>query len=165
MQPTPVETSGRLSIANETPHEICGDVCWAVRDHSGKALRQGRRTMTVPAFSSAWLEKITYEGADFLTQYMSYEFVANGETVSSGTVLFTAPKHFCFLPPNLRCVREGDTITVQADAYARDVEIYSPDEDLSLSDNYFDIHGGSASVKLLHGDPKALKARSVYDIR
>lgn len=165
MQPSPIEISGRLSVANESPRDISGEVRWALRDHTGKALRQGSQPLTVPAFSAVWMEKIAFEGADFLTQYMSYAFIVDGETVSAGTVLFTAPKHFSFLPPNLRCTLEGDTVTIEADAYARDVEIYSPEDDIVLSDNYFDIHGGSAQVKLLHGDPKTLKARSVYDIR
>lgn len=165
MQPSPIETSGRLNVTNESPREVTGEVRWALRDHTGQALRQGSQPLTVPAFSAVWMDRITFEGADFLTQYMSYEFVAGGETVSAGTVLFTAPKHFDFLPPNLRCARDGDTITVEADAYARDVEIYAPDADILLEDNCFDIHGGSVQVKLLRGDPKTLLARSVYDIR
>ena len=37
-------------------------------------------------------------------------------------------------------------------------------EDLLLSDNYFDMNAGSVTVKILRGDPKSIKARSVYDL-
>ena len=45
------------------------------------------------------------------------------------------------------------------------MEIDSPDADLVLSDNYFDMEAGSRRVKILRGKPKALTLRSVYDIR
>ena len=66
--------------------------------------------------------------------------------------------------PHLRCEVRGDEITVYADCYAKSVEIDSPDSDFVLSDNYFDMDGGSRTVKILRGQPKTLRLRSVYDI-
>ncbi len=83
----------------------------------------------------------------------------------SGTILFTAPKHFNFCNPNLPFVRTGDTITIFAYAYAQYVEIDSPDSDFTLSDNYFDMNGGEKTVKILEGDPKTITLSSVYDIK
>ena len=37
---------------------------------------------------------------------------------------------------------DGDIITVQAECYAKGVEIRNENEDLILSDNYFDMDGG-----------------------
>ncbi len=59
----------------------------------------------------------------------------------------------------------NELITVFADAYARCVEIDSPDSDFILSDNYFDMNSGAKTVNILEGDPKTIRLRSVYDIK
>ena len=39
------------------------------------------------------------------------------------------------------------------------------EDNLLLEDNYFDINSGIHKVKIIKGEPKGLKVRSVYDIR
>ncbi|MCQ2399767.1 MAG: hypothetical protein MJ072_04605, partial [Clostridia bacterium] len=79
--------------------------------------------------------------------------------------LFTKPKRFRFEVSRLRYEIRGDEMTVYADAYARYVEIYSPDSDFVLSDNFFDMNGGKKTVKIIDGTPKTILLRSVYDIK
>jgi beta-mannosidase len=64
----------------------------------------------------------------------------------------------------LRYEIAGDTITIHADAFAKYVEIYSPDSDFIVSDNYFDMNAGEKTVKIMEGTPKTILLRSVYDI-
>ena len=45
------------------------------------------------------------------------------------------------------------------------MEIQNDKEDLLLSDNYFDMNAGEKRVRVLRGEPKNLRLRSVYDIR
>lgn len=90
---------------------------------------------------------------------------AHEEKISEGSVIFSYPKYFKYQNPNLRYKVERDTITVQADAYAKSVEILDGNEDMVLSDNYFDLHGDSRTVKVLRGVPENIRVRSVYDIR
>ena len=59
---------------------------------------------------------------------------------------------------------EGNRITVSASKYAKSVEILNENEDLILSDNYFDLNGDSKTVEIISGDATNLKLRSVYDI-
>ena len=59
---------------------------------------------------------------------------------------------------------EKDQITVKAEAYAKSVEILNDQEDLVLSDNYFDLNGDSKTVKILRGNPEGIRLRSVWDI-
>ena len=54
---------------------------------------------------------------------------------------------------------------VCAKGYAKSVEILNDEEDMILSDNYFDMDGGVKRVKILSGRPENLKLRSVFDIR
>ena len=60
---------------------------------------------------------------------------------------------------------KGPRLCISAESYAKSVEISSPDCDLLLSDNYFDLNGGSREIEILEGDPKEIRLRSVYDIR
>ncbi|OKZ45770.1 MAG: hypothetical protein BHV68_00015 [Bacteroidales bacterium 43_8] len=54
-----------------------------------------------------------------------------------------------------------DEIEVTAKAYAKSVEILNENEDLILSDNYFDMNAGTKRVKIEHGDAGKLRLRSV----
>ena len=63
------------------------------------------------------------------------------------------------------CLTPSEYKKVYADAYAKYVEIDSPDSDFILSDNYFDMDPGKKTVKILEGTPKTVRLRSVYDIR
>ena len=158
-------TQAKLNVTNETLNDVTGIVNWQMRTANGNILQSGNQKITVPSLSSVWLENMDFNKTDVENNYLSFNFEINGEIVSGGTVLFTAPKHFNFVNPNLRCEVNGDEITVFADAYAKSVEIDSPDSDFILSDNYFDMNGGSKTVKVLQGTPKTIKLRSVYDIR
>ena len=165
LQPSPIRTSARLNVANETRQSARVTVRWALRDSAAAVLRQGSAELEAPPLSSVWLEELDFPGADYLEQYFSYELLQDGSVVSEGTVLFTAPKHFRFRDPGLTCRVEGDTIVVSAQAYARSVEIDSGAGDLLLSDNYFDMNAGERRVRILSGSAEALRLRSVYDIR
>ena len=48
--------------------------------------------------------------------------------------------------------------------HAKSVEIQNENEDLILSDNYFDLNGNSKTVKVLAGKIDNIRLRSVYDI-
>ena len=158
-------TKAQLCVTNDTLQEVSGVVAWALRDGSGKILQEGRTELTVPALSPVWLEEMDFHKTDVDNTYMSYGFLMDNEVVSEGTVLFTAPKYFRFMDPHLKYEVNGDEITIYADAYARYVEIDSPDSDFILSDNYFDMNAGQKTVKILEGTPGEIRLRSVYDIR
>lgn len=158
-------TQAQLCVANETLSPVTGTVCWELRSADSTILSQGTQEVTVPALASLWLENMDFHKTDVENNYLSYSFVVDGQIVSGGAVLFTVPKHFNFRNPNLRYEVNGNEITVYADAYAKYVEIDSPDSDFVLSDNYFDMNAGSRTVRILEGTPKTIRLRSVYDIR
>ena len=97
--------------------------------------------------------------------YFYYEFAVDGKVVSNGSCLFTKPKHFAFENPKLKVLAKGNEITVSASAYAKFVKISNKDDDLVLSDNYFDMNKGKVTVKVVSGSVKGLSATSVYDVR
>jgi len=164
MQPGPIKKAARLSVANETMLPVSGTVKWALRGPSAEVLQSGGEDVTVGALSSLWLDEMDFSGCDELSHYFSYELIMEGEPVSAGTVLFCMPKHYHFIDPKLTVIRDGMSLTVTAAAYAKSVELYSDDEDFILSHNFFDMNAGSATVRILRGDPQNVKVRSVYDL-
>ena len=159
------EKSIRLNVANETMQDETVTVRWALRNPKAEILEQGEEQVTVPALTSVWLEKKEFPNVDLYKEYISYELLKDGEVISEGTVNFSYPKYFCYENPHLSYTVDGNQITIYADAYAKSVEILNDNEDLILSDNYFDMNAGSKTVTVESGEITNLRLRSVYDIK
>ncbi|MDD3244240.1 MAG: glycoside hydrolase family 2 protein [Eubacteriales bacterium] len=165
-QPFDLKKSIRLSVANETMDTFCGRVVWSLRNPDGSVVRGGEQEVSVAPLSSLWLEEESCADAQTYAQYVSYQlYDRDGALMSSSGVLFCPPKHFAFADPKLSVCREGDEVVVAAQAFARSIEVASPDCELLLADNYFDMDGGERRIRILRGDPKQLTVRSVYNIR
>ncbi len=164
-QPAPIEKSARLHVANETMERVDGTVRWSLRKADGEALLEGAQEVRVEPLSGLWLEKMDFSAYDELEIYISYSFEQDDRTVSEGTSLFTAPKHFPFHDPELTWRREGDALVVTAKAYAKNVEIAGVDGDVKFSDNFFDMNPGEKRVEIVAGDASAFTLKSVYQIR
>ena len=80
-------------------------------------------------------------------------------------MIFTAPKHFKFVDPELSYSIEGDEVVIVAKAYAKSVELTAIDTDAIFEDNYFDMIPGTKRIRILEGAPKEIKLRSVYNVR
>lgn len=163
-EPEEIEKSIRLCVANESMEEVTGTVHWELRDAYGKVLRSSSEEVTVEPLSAYWLAKVDLAEADELKHYVSYGFTVDGAEVSSGTCLFTAPKHYDFVDPKLTLWREGNVLIVKAEHFARFVEIEGVDGDVKLSDNFFDMNPGERSVEILEGDAKEFRVRSVWNL-
>ena len=164
-EPFEVKKSIRLSVANESMCTRKGTVKWQLRSADGSVLREETEDVNLEPLSAKWLALKELPEAGLYENYISYQLIEDGETVSQGTVLFCPPKHFKFADPKLSVRLEGDEIIVSASAYAKSVEIRNENDDLILSDNFFDINGGERRVKIIKGEPIGLSVRSVYDIR
>ena len=164
-EPFDVRKSIRLNVTNETLSPVNGRVSWQLRRPDGSVIREDSTEIRVGALSAAWLDKVELDDAALYENYVSYQPCVEGTTVSEGTVLFCAPKHFRFRDPELKVRREGDEIVVSAACYAKSIEIRNENDDLILSDNFFDLNGGEKRVKIISGEPAGLQVRSVYSIR
>lgn len=162
--PEPIERSIRLNVANETRADFTGEVVWALRRPDASIIEESRESVTVPALTSLWLDKRDFGDTSLTDTYVSFALYRDGQTVSEGTVLFCAPKHFNFIDPQLAARVEGDEVVVTTSAYARQVWLESDDPDLLLEDNCFDMNGGEKRVRVLRGDPSGIRARSVWSL-
>jgi len=164
-EPYELKKSIRLCVSNESPKDEMVEVFWELRDNYSNILKAGKETVQVKAFSSKWLDRQCFQDADEFSHYVSYRMEKNGEIISSGSVLFTVPKFFHLIDPQLQVRVEGDEIVVTAKSYARAVQIRNKEDNLILSDNFFDMDAGERRVRILQGIPEELEVRSVYDIR
>ncbi|MBR3804809.1 MAG: glycoside hydrolase family 2 protein [Clostridia bacterium] len=159
------ETKAKLSITNDTRNEVKGVVNAYLRNADGEILQSFSWNVSVSPFSVLTLDETNFNKTNVLENYYSFELIVEDKVISEGSVLFTAPKHFKFKDPKLSAEIVGDEIIIRSKAFAKSVEIDSPDCDMILSDNYFDINFGEKRVKILKGNPKTLSLRSVYNIR
>ena len=159
------ETKAHVFVNNDTLNKVSGFVVYKLIKNDGTILEEKKVPLTIDALSYNSLDEIDFNKTDVRNNYLWFGFEVDGKIISSGTVLFTKPKHFNFINPNLSVSVDGDKIKVKADAYARYVEILNEDGNLILSDNYFDMNKGEVVVSVLEGNTKGLKVRSVYDIK
>ena len=159
------EKSIRLNVTNETLQDREILVKWALRNADAGIVEEHQEMVRVPALSSVWMEKRVFDQLDYFSQYVSFEAWEAGTLVSEGTVIFSYPKYFRYEDPQLEAEVQGEWITVRAKAYAKSVEIQNENEDMVLSDNYFDMNAGERKVRILRGNPTGIKVRSVYHIR
>lgn len=162
--PAPLEKSFRLNVCNETLRDVTGEVVWALRTPDGAIVRQNQQTLTIPAMSAKWLDKVDCADASLTGHYVSFAFVVDDVAVSEGTCIFCAPKHFEFIDPRLTVETHGDTIIVTSYAYAKQVWLESEDADLLLDDNAFDMNPGTKVVRVVKGTAEKVRVRSVWDL-
>lgn len=171
--PQPVDVSADLHVANETDTPVTGTVKWALRLPDSTIVREGEFPVTAPAYGGAWLPHLDFNDQDPLKVHLEYALLVDNKTVSSGTALFCAPKHYAFLDPELTISVDGDTLTVTAKNYAKSVSVETEHGILRLDDNFVDMEAGSRTFKILPGrdftdvDGKAVsgayRVRSIYE--
>ena len=162
--PAPLEKSFRLNVCNETLRDVTGEVVWALRTPDGAIVRQNQQTLTIPAMSAKWLDKVDCADASLTGHYVSFAFVVDDVALSEGTCIFCAPKHFEFVDLRLTLETRGDTLVVTSHAYAKQVWLESEDADLLLDDNAFDMNPGTKVVRVVQGSAEKVRGRSVWDL-
>lgn len=145
------ETKVELHLTNETFKDIEGQVIWRLRDKAGRLIKDETIEVNCSKFSSKLCADLDF--ADIVdttlkkrNTYLEFEFVQDGNVVSSGTVLFVKAKHFEFVEPALKVTAEEDedniSLKITSEAFAKYVMIDFNDLDIILEDNYFDLSPG-----------------------
>ncbi|MFI3177472.1 MAG: glycoside hydrolase family 2 protein [Eubacteriales bacterium] len=159
------EKSIRLNVANERKEALSGKVYYELRKNTSEIIETFEEDVYVEPMSVTWLKKVLFDHACMFDDYVSYRLEVSEEIISSGSVIFTYPKYFHYVDPQLTCTVEGDTLLITSHAYAKSVEILNENQDLVLEDNYLDMDKGERRLQVLRGDTSHLTIRSVYDIR
>lgn len=154
----------RLCVTNDTQEWISGEVKWQILDSASKVIKEGREAVDTAPMTAKWLDAL--DMGDILPRehHIRYSLEVDGKTLFEGQRLFSAPKSHMLVDPCLECRRDGDEIVIKSRAFAKSVQIFSPDGDLILEDNFFDMEEGEKRVRILSGDADGIKVRSLYEI-
>ena len=117
------------------------------------------------ALSYASLAEMDFQKTPPRDNYLAFAYKVNGVVVSSGTVLFTKPKHFHFVDPKISLTVGDGYIDVTAEAFAKYVYVRNDNDDLVLSDNFFDMGKGTKRLKIISGETTNLQVKTVFDIK
>lgn len=160
-----IQKSAVFAVTNETMEEQKVCVKWSLRNAQSEILEKGNWNVEPQSLSVWKSERISFENAGLRNSYIYYELWKDGECLSQAAALFCPPKHFEFENPDIQLDIQGNTIYVHAHKFAKSVEIYSPNSDFILSDNFFDMNAGIRAIQVIKGNAENIKVRSVYDIR
>lgn len=135
-------------IASDLSNKVYdGKLTYMVMDNRNSEIMRDTREFSVLPHSSALVFERDF--SDIISgherEYYLAFYVSDSRGIhSADTLLFTTERAFSLLPPNLKYELSGTgsdyIITISAENYARGVEIsFVGDEDITLSDNHFDI--------------------------
>ncbi|CDA72588.1 glycosyl hydrolase family 2 sugar binding domain protein [Ruminococcus sp. CAG:579] len=147
----------KFNISNETLSSVSGEVYWDLRDNKSEILDSGHFAANVNAmsacdFAPVNLSKLLSTEHDKRTRYIEYRLEIGGKTISRGSTLFTRPKTFEFIRPNIEIsakdISDSWEIALKSDVFTKSVCLDLTDRDAVFDDNWFDIHGDEVRVNL-----------------
>ena len=179
-------TKADIYVTNDTLNTFNGTVVWKLRDNIGTILKTGTENISVDALSALQICSLDFD--EFFIKkvlhpedsiMLELKALREGICISENSVLFTRPKHFKFLNPNITFTvsEESDcfVINLSADNYARGVALELAVADGLFDDNWVDIYPDEVrQIKLLKNSlserlsteqiKEQLKILSVFDI-
>ena len=166
-------------VSNDQRSEYNGRLSYSVCDSSCHEIFRDGFAINVPANSSVdimtsdFYEKVS-ENID--QYFVKYSITEGAVTTSKGVLLFTVPKDFGFLEPEITAEITGNgtdfIISITADVFVSGLEISFRDTDATFEDNYIDITDKTPVVIKFKTDKasaapvlrRQLVLRSAYDI-
>lgn len=144
-------TKVELHLTNETLVKVQGTLKWQLRHVERGLIKEGEFLCSVERLHSECIKVIDFQEElqqeeDYRRYYAAYVFTMEEKIIGSGTVIFKPAKHFDFQKPEIHCEKlDGNTYRITAGQFCKFVEI-SFQEDLLLSDNYFDLVPGMEKI-------------------
>ncbi len=176
-------TKVNIYITNDTLKDIEGAAEWKLRSKKIPIVSKGKKEVIITSLKAESCVKLNFE--DIINKdnirdvYLEFFFNVDGQCVSSGTLLFTKPKYFNFINPEIKAAAgeedEYFIFKLESQAFAKSVELDLRKTDCQFNDNYFDLSPGymkkitlnkaSLSKKIkLDEIKKQLRIRSLHDI-
>ncbi len=136
-----------VNVVNETREDKTVTVRWGLCRNDNTVLRQGRVRETVAALSAKDVLTLPVENPSAGDTYFYADlYDGNGEFIMRQTELFTEPKAFAWLDPEIsvtaRVADGGTELEFTAKNFARDILVDFQSRDVVLSDNVFSLVDG-----------------------
>lgn len=154
-------TAVALHVTNETLQSVSGQLRWRLLDRQSETIQSGEAAVSLEALATR--EVVALDFSELLTSkrqqrqtYLAFEFVVDGQPISSGTALFVKPKHFELLDPQICATvaeeEERFVVTLKSRAFARFVLLELEEADARWSDNVFDLSADRTAVVSVRKD-------------
>jgi beta-mannosidase len=160
-----------VSLLNDRPRAVRGELRLRVMSLDGKVLRDERRPVALAPLSAAqaadYVDADLLGGADPASTVAVFELQAEGEPASRGVVYFRAAKDMHWPDPGLRADLRRDgkgyVLELRAAKFARAVWVDTGDADAVLADNAMTLlPGESVSLRLSSTAGLESLRRSLY---
>jgi beta-mannosidase len=149
-----LRNNGTTSVSLISDRTTATQAHWRMRlmDFQGKLLREQDGSATLAPLSAmqvaSYSDAQLLRGADPHASFAVFEWIDGGKTVSQNLVFFDEAKNLTLPLPSIQrtlTVSGGAyTLTLRADALARDVWVSFDDADADISDNAFDLLPGES---------------------
>ncbi len=147
-------TMGHVHLSNEQRTEFSGKAKWQLRHIEDGVLESGTLLVSVEPLKTksildVSIDKYVKAYGDERSIYLSYQLYDNdGNQLSSETLLFTYHKYFKFqtvtIDVGVIIEKNKYFITLTSNQLAKSVGIHFKNDDILLSNNYFDILPGES---------------------
>jgi len=141
-------TKVALHISNETLSTVEGTLTWRLMNERSETIDSGELSAVVETLSSEEIIALDFDTVlDSKHKrrqcYLEFNYIVDGNSISSGTVLFVKPKHFNFVDPKMTThvteTEELFVVEVHSQAFAKFVQLDLAATDVLWSDNIFDL--------------------------
>ena len=169
-----------FSVSNERRLAFVGEVEYRILDNKNNLVFKGCEQVAVTEMSAR--KVFTKDFAEYISghereYYLEYLLREGSSVIYRDTLLFVRDKEFSFTEPSIRFEVAGSdrrfSITLAAEAFAKDVEIEFSLDGVILTDNYIDL-SSPAPVKISVNTlsplvtaeelSSSVKVRSMYDV-
>jgi beta-mannosidase len=172
-----------VHVTNDRREDVKALIQWKLRTNASEVIKEGTVEAEIDSLSAALCERLDF--SEELTEtsrrkvYLECILFVGGKMVNTTTLLFTKPKHFDFVNPDISVqveeTNETFELILDSRALAKYVELDLAEADCNFSENYFDLSAGinkkvtveksrlstELDLKAFKGQ---LKIRSIYDI-
>ncbi|RIW34255.1 glycoside hydrolase family 2 protein [Bacillus salacetis] len=172
-----------VHVTNDSREDVKARIQWKLRTNTSEVLKEGVIESEVGSLSAELCERLDFteelKRESKRKVYLECTIFIDGKQVNVTTLLFTKPKHFAFINPEISVeveeTEEMFELTLKSQAFAKYVEMDLAEADCVFSENYFDLSAGTAKIVTVEKsrmsselDLTALKAqvkvRSIFDI-
>jgi beta-mannosidase len=176
---SPWEVDGNVSVyvISDKLQSAAAELHVRVLDFQGKTLLDKTQTITVPELSSKVYATFSRQelmtGTDAQHAFAVFELTQSGKVVSRNLLLFDRTRNLALPSPAIQAEWSASsgalTLRLQSPALARHVYVSFGDNEVELSDNYFDLLPGEGVTLQLKSKAdieqlkRALRIRNIAD--
>lgn len=150
-----------LYVCNNTCNNMIGILKYGFYENNGNAIYFNENKINMDAHSTVCFNVDNTGNIDRYNNYLHYSLICDEKVVFENCELLVQPKYYKYSIPKIQTEVEGNILKIFSDSFADSVEIYSEDEYLELSENYFTMAPGKKEIKIIAGNASNCMVRTL----